>query len=79
MASTGRGAVANAAPPRRPQMADLARLAGVSTATVSRALNHSALVNQETCTRILELARSLNIQLTSARKTCARSKIVPSA
>src|SRR5512136_116838 len=42
---------------------DIARLANVSKATVSRALNNSSLVNQETKERIQVIAREHNFRI----------------
>lgn len=57
---------------QRLQMADIARLAGTSTSTVSRALNHSPLINEATRSRIIELARSLNYSINVGAKNLRR-------
>ena len=47
------------APPRRPTIKDVARGAGVSFQTVSRAINGKSEVDPETRRRVLEVARQI--------------------
>ena len=63
---------------RQPAMADVARLAGVSTQTVSRALNESASVSPFTRTRVLAAIEELGYRVNTAARTLAtgHSKII---
>jgi LacI family transcriptional regulator len=58
----------------RPSLEAIADKAGVSTATVSRALNDRAGVNPETRERILEIARELGYMPNAAAKGLATSR-----
>ncbi|AMX02703.1 LacI family DNA-binding transcriptional regulator [Microbulbifer thermotolerans] len=49
-------------------MSDIARLAGVSESTVSRALNNSPLINEKTRERIQSIARSVNYKVNESAR-----------
>jgi LacI family transcriptional regulator len=53
---------------------DVARLAGVSVATVSRVLNASAPVREETRARVLEVAKTLRFSPNSAARSLSRQR-----
>jgi LacI family transcriptional regulator len=53
---------------------DVARLAGVSVATVSRVLNASAPVREATRERVLEIARELRFSPNTAARTLSRQR-----
>lgn len=57
------------------QMADLARLAGVSVSTVSRALSNHPRISESTRTRILDLARSINYQVNTQAAALRKRKV----
>jgi len=49
-------------------MIDVARLAGVSTATVSRVLNNPELVNEETRQRVMDSIQQLGYRINVAAR-----------
>src|SRR5512146_2588611 len=53
---------------------DIARLAGVSKSTVSRALNDSPLIGEETRARIRAIAREHNFQVNVAAQRLSRQE-----
>ena len=64
---------------RQPSMADVARAAGVSAQTVSRALRGSPNVNPETRRRVLAAVEQLGYRFNSAARVLSSGAATPSA
>jgi LacI family transcriptional regulator len=60
--------------PRKARMSDVAELAGVATMTVSRVLNDSAPVNEETRDRVHQAIRQLNYQPNPVARALRQAK-----
>lgn len=59
---------------RSPTMDDVARLAGVSSATVSRVINQTAFVNHETVQKVQDAIDTLNYRPSAAARILAQQK-----
>ncbi len=53
---------------------DIARLANVSHTSVSRSLNNSPLISEETKNRVLKIARDLNYEVNSSARSLSTKK-----
>jgi len=60
---------------RRPTSIDIAAQAGVSQATVSRVLNHSALVSDTVRRRVMDAAQKLHYKVDSNARRLRSSKV----
>jgi LacI family transcriptional regulator len=58
----------------RPTIKDIAKLAGVSTSTVSRSLNDSNLISEETKERIMKIAKELDFEFNASAQNLSKKK-----
>lgn len=58
----------------RPTIKDIAKLAGVSTSTVSRSLNDSSLISEKTKSRILKIAKELDFEFNASAQSLSKKR-----